>query len=123
MSEQKSNDIGKVFRSAIDGLSMTPPKAVWENLRMVALQTQLLRYQTINRWLTVYASIVTLLLGGSIVEHFSHNEVEYLIPSKTKLVYQTRVIHDTITLSKIVYKNSKSPRISWIKFQKMKQTE
>ncbi len=109
MSEQKSNDIGKVFRSAIDGLSMTPPKAVWENLRMVALQTQLLRYQTINRWLTVYASIVTLLLGGSIVEHFSHNEVEYLIPSKTKLVYQTRVIHDTITLSKIVYKNLEKP--------------
>ncbi len=105
MSEQKSNDIGKVFRSAIDGLSMTPPKAVWENLRMMALQTQILRYQTINRWLTVYASIVTLLLGGSIIEHFSHNEVEYLIPSKTKLVYQTRLVHDTITMSKIVYKN------------------
>lgn len=104
MSEQKSNDIGKVFRSAIDGLSMTPPKAVWENLRMMALQTQILRYQTINRWLTVYASIVTLLLGGSIIEHFSHNEVEYLIPSKTKLVYQTRLVHDTITLTKVVYK-------------------
>ena len=104
MSEQKSNDIGKVFRSAIDGLSMTPPKAVWENLRMMALQTQILRYQTINRWLTVYASIVTLLLGGSIIEHFSYNEVEYLIPSKTKLVYQTRLVHDTITLTKVVYK-------------------
>lgn len=104
MSEQKSNDIGKVFRSAIDGLSMTPPKAVWENLRMMALQTQLLRYQTINRWLAVYAGLVTLLLGGSIIEHFSHNEMEYFIPPKTKLVYQTRLVHDTIRLSKVVYK-------------------
>ncbi|MDI9867026.1 hypothetical protein QM480_21985 [Flectobacillus sp. DC10W] len=105
MSEQESNDIGKVFRSAIDGLSMTPPKAVWENLRMMALQTQIIRYQSINRWLTIYATIVTLLLGGAIIEHFSHSNLEFSITQKNKLVYQTRLVHDTITVTKVIYNN------------------
>ncbi len=104
MSEQQSNDIGKVFRSAIDGLSMTPPKSVWENLRILALQAQVLRYQKLNRWLVLYASIVTLLLGSSIVEHFSHNTSPTAIEPITKVVYKTQMVHDTILLTNVVYR-------------------
>lgn len=103
MSEQESENIGKVFKNAIDETSMTPPTGVWESIRLLALQTQIARYKDFTKWLSLYSSIITMLLGGAI----------YLLLLKasalptTKILYKNQFVNvrdnDTVFVDRIKY--------------------
>jgi hypothetical protein len=105
MSNQESNEIGKVFRSAIDGISIPPPSGIWENLRLLAIQTQLLRYKKYTQWLGIYASLVTILLGGAMYLLFLKKTADV----SPKAIDYTRqhsqaIQHDTILIRRNVVK-------------------
>jgi len=47
MSNLDDNDkLEKAFRSNIEGRSMNLPPSVWSNVKVAALERQLIRYQT-----------------------------------------------------------------------------
>ncbi|MEA5404729.1 hypothetical protein VB776_17475 [Arcicella sp. DC2W] len=103
MSEQESENIGKVFKNAIEEISMAPPNGVWESLRMLAIQTQLARYKGFTTWLSFYSSIITILLGGAIYLLLLKNSES----PATKILYKNQLVnihdYDTIFVDRVKY--------------------
>lgn len=103
MSEQESEDIGKVFKNAIEEISMAPPNGVWESLRLLAIQTQLARYKGFTTWLSIYSSIITMLLGGAIYLLLLKNSES----PATKILYKNQLVnihdYDTVFVDRVKY--------------------
>ena len=114
MNEQESEDIGKVFKNAIEEISMAPPNGVWESLRLLAIQTQLARYKGFTTWLSVYSSIITMLLGGAIYLLFLKDSES----PATKILYKNQLVnihdYDTVFVDRVkyVYVKEKNDAIS-----------
>jgi hypothetical protein len=99
----ENNETDDLFRRAFEGQQIEPPTSVWENVKNVALERQLIGYQSANLWLKGLSSVLTVMLGS----------VGYLYWQKTKEIAPitatpTQIVR-TITKNDTIFVNRQMP--------------
>ncbi|GAB2797959.1 hypothetical protein GCM10027275_49320 [Rhabdobacter roseus] len=63
MADFDENEFDEGFRRVIEGQGAEPPPSAWANIRVAALERQLIRYQSAALWLKGIAGVLAVLLG------------------------------------------------------------
>jgi hypothetical protein len=86
------NELDNAFRSAFEGQRINPPPSVWEAVKTIALEKQLIHLQTTTLFLKGAIGVLTAMIGGmSYVVWQQSNTIENL--PKTMTVIKTDTLY------------------------------
>lgn len=108
MADFNEDEIDKGFRRVIEGKNVEPPGSLWANIRISALERQLIRYQSINLWLKGTAGVLAALLSGTAFLYLTQNapplmKKEVVTITKTDTVYLTKTKRVFVDRPIVVY--------------------
>lgn len=66
MADFNDDELDKGFRRVIEGKSIEPPASLWADIRISALERQLIRYRSLTLWFKGATGVLTALLGGAV---------------------------------------------------------
>lgn len=96
MAESEEHEFDEGLRRIAEGQGVEPPPALWNGIRIAALERQLIRYHSAALWFKGIIGVLTVLLGvtGLLLYKASNepnNQVaKAVVPAKADTVYVTR---------------------------------
>lgn len=110
MADFNDDELDKGFRRVIEGKSIEPPASLWADIRIAALERQLIRYQSLTLWFKGAIGVLSALLGGT--GYFIYQTPlpkEVSIVTKTDTVFVTRTEKVYVDRPVFVYAKSTRP--------------
>ncbi|HAK79168.1 MAG TPA: hypothetical protein DCM71_20245 [Runella sp.] len=131
MADFNEDEIDKGFRRVIEGKSVEPPASLWANIRISALERQLIRYQSMTFWFKGAVGVLAALLGGT--GYFLYQaksalplvQKEVVTITKTDTVYLTKSEKVFVDRPVVVYAENLNAKMNEINpdFNKNEQND
>jgi hypothetical protein len=99
MADFNDDELDKGFRRVIEGKSIEPPASLWADIRISALERQLIRYQSLTLWFKGAIGALSALLVGTGYFIYQTPKIAPLLPKEVSVVTKT----DTVFVTQKVY--------------------
>lgn len=116
MAEFDEHEFDEGLRRVAEGQGMEPPPALWNGIRMAALERQLISYQSTALWFKGIISVLTVLLGVTgVLLYQAKNKptskiTQAVVPARTDTLYLTRTEQVFTDRPVVVYVEKKSTK-------------
>jgi hypothetical protein len=120
MTDFDEHELDKGFRRVVEGKSIEPPPSLWANIRITALERQLIGYQSAALWFKGTMGILAALLGGTgyllyeaknkpiTIQTIVQKQIVNII--KTDTVYLTQT--EKVYINRPIYVQATNPEIN-----------